>query len=338
MKVVIDCRYLGLSGIGRYLEGIIEKLPSDHEYIYYGDSNKIKKYVETNNIIECTLSPFSPKALFEGAKEINKYDCFFTPNFIIPFGIKIPIFSTIHDVIFLDDRTTTNNYLDYRIKKYLLKRATKISRAIFTVSNFSKERIKHYFPKTKNIIITYTGLAKNVLNANNKEIEKDNSIVFVGNLKKNKNIITLLKAFEKARNVDNSLKLFIIGSNNHKTKDEELNKYLNLPGVSFTGKISDDELFLIIRKAKYLVQPSLYEGFGLPPLEALYLKTVPIISNIQVFKEIYEKYPVIFFSSIEDLANKLLEAPKDVESIELNNYCFEFVVNSIFSEIRRCLQ
>lgn len=334
MKIAIDCRYLGLSGIGRYLVGILENLPQEHQYLFYGDETKIRNFGLKGEIVDTKLSPFSPKALFSSVKEINKCDCFFTPNFIFPFGIKTKIYATIHDVIFLDDRETTNGYLDYRIKKYLLKRATKKSATIFTVSNFSKNRILHHFPKTKNIVITYTGLSKNVLAAKDyAKITKENYVVFVGNLKKNKNIITLLKAFAIAREKDSTLKLFIVGSNNHKTNDEELGKYLNTPGVEFTGRIDDADLFRLISQAKYLVQPSIYEGFGLPPLEAMYLGTVPIISSIEVFKEIYSAYPVVFFTDINDLALKLLQEPGAISSDFNTQYTFKEVVNRIFSTL-----
>ena len=80
-----------------------------------------------------------------------------------------------------------------------------------------------------------------------------------------------------------------------------------MEGIKFTGKISDEELLNLERKAKFLIQPSLYEGFGLPPLEALYLKTKPIISDIDVFKEIYSDLDVDFFkvNDSDDLVMKI---------------------------------
>ena len=78
--------------------------------------------------------------------------------------------------------------------------------------------------------------------------------------------------------------------------------------VVFTGKISNDELKYLYAESKFLVQPSLYEGFGLPPLEALTVGTRAIISDIPVFKEIYGGLPVTFFKSESagDLAEKML--------------------------------
>ena len=83
-------------------------------------------------------------------------------------------------------------------------------------------------------------------------------------------------------------------------------KYKN---VEFTGRINDEELYIEIQNAKYLILLSMYEGFGLPPLEALYLGTQPIISNIEIFREIYENLPVLFLNDIDDLSDYVNRKP-----------------------------
>ena len=84
--------------------------------------------------------------------------------------------------------------------------------------------------------------------------------------------------------------------------------------------MSDEKLLREIASAAVLVQPSLYEGFGLPPLEALYLGTQPIISDIPVFKEIYGDLPVVFFKTndVYDLSEKIIHISekKDIEQAD----------------------
>ena len=197
---------------------------------------------------------------------------------------------------------TTSGVVDYSIKKHSFKRCFKKAKVIFTDANFTISRCNHYFPKyTKKLVLTYPGLSKNIIEygKNHPRLEeKENTIVFVGNVKPHKGLDTLLNAFSK---VDKKFQLKIIGQKEKflvgSTFDES--KYQN---VVFTGRISDDELMDEIAKATYLVQPSLYEGFGVPPLEALYLGTVPIISNIEVFKEVYKDLSVIYFNDADDLA------------------------------------
>lgn len=331
MKIVVDCRYLGKSGIGRFLEGVLSCLPKEHEFVFFGDKEIISKYSLKGEIIDTKKDAFSFKGLFDNTKKINKYDAFFTPNFIFPFGIKIPVYTIIHDTIFLDYKDATKNYIDYLIKKTLIKRAVKKSEKIFTVSNFTKKRIAAYFKKAnKKVEVVYAGISKKVLNYKMDKVEKKNQIVFVGNLKKNKNIIELIKAFDIVKQNNKDMKLLIIGESCHKTKDDEVLKCLNQSSIEFKGKIRDEELFKIISESRFLIQPSLYEGFGLPPLEALYLNTRPIISNIEVFKEIYKGLDVIYYSGIDDLVNKILNSSYEgVKKPIDNEYCFECIVDKL---------
>lgn len=336
-KVVIDCRYIGMSGIGRVLEGFITNLPDTAEFYFLGNKEKLENYGIKSNIIEDNNSPVSKKGLFV-SKEINKYDAFFTPNFIIPYHVKIDTYTMIHDLMFLDFKDTTNGFIDKVIKKHFYKRCIKKSKGIFTVSNFTKDRIMHYYPKCKaEITLVYNGLSNSIIEykKNNKKAEKEDYILFVGNIKKQKGIKTLLEAIE---NTD--IKLFLVGEKDRfRTKDDTLTKYMDNPNIKFTGRISDDELFNYLSKAKFLIQPSLYEGFGLPPLEALYLETKPIISNIEVFKEIYSNLDVEFFemNNKDDLLNKIKSTNPIVDTNKNidEKYSYKEGIKTIISKIEK---
>ena len=312
MKIAIDCRYLGKSGIGRVCQGILDHLDyNEHEYFLIGNEEKLRAYSPAY-IIPNDENPFSPKGLFSFPKMINQFcDCIIIPNFIIPYGIRIPVYSVMHDLIFLDlPKITTKGFLDYRIKKMLLKRCMKKSVRIACVSGFTKSRCEHYFPKYAcKCYVNYIGLSEDVLNFDTSGIEKTNSIIYVGNVKPHKGLKTLIDAFHMLPKGMYRLKIigekegFLVGM-----KEEDLQS----DDVIFTGRLSDDQLLREIASAKFLVQPSLYEGFGLPPLEALYLGTQPIISDIPVFKEVYGDLPVIFFKTedAKDLENVLIRAQR----------------------------
>ena len=64
MRIAIDCRYLGMSGIGRYTESILTDLDGGNEYIFIGKREKIEKYISDGGIVEDGVSPFSVKGLF----------------------------------------------------------------------------------------------------------------------------------------------------------------------------------------------------------------------------------------------------------------------------------
>lgn len=334
MKIAIDCRYL-LSGIGRYLEGLLDNIDFDKdEYYLLGKKEALDKIDKKFTPIYTELSPFSAKSLFKTpVKEINKCDVFFTPNFIIPYGIKTKVYSTIHDVIFLDVKETSNGFVDRMIKKHLIKRALKKCETIFTVSNFSKNRINSNFKwYKKDILITYNGLSKNLLTCDVKN-EKEDYIVYVGNVKKHKGLICLLEAVE---NTD--IELTIVGDrNNFRTYDERIDNYLKKENIRFTGRVNDDQLIEIVSKARHLVQPSEYEGFGLPPLEAIWLNTKPIISDIEVFKEVYDGLDVEYFkvNDPKDLLEKIQSTSIEVSKIGIEKYSYEKAWNIIYGEIKK---
>lgn len=338
MKIAVDARYIGKSGIGRVLVGILDNLDYEKNEYYLVGPKKLEELYPKAKLILNDTDPFSKGGILKFSKEINNLcDLILIPNFIIPYGIKIPVYSYIHDVIFLDmKKTTTNGFIDYSLKKHLFKRCVKKSKKIFCVSNFTIGRCNYYFPKYKaKFILNYPGLSKEIIEYMNKkkEIKKENNIIYVGNVKAHKGINILLEAFTSIEDNPYTLKIigqkenFLVGINYDETK------YKN---VVFTGRLNDDDLLDEISKAKFLVQPSLYEGFGAPPLEALCLGTQPIISSIDVFKEVYKDLSVIYFKDSDDLKKLLLEDNNQKltdPSIILEKYNYERVVKIILDSI-----
>ncbi len=161
MKIAVDCRYVGKSGIGRVCEGIIDNLDyAKHDIFLIGKEDLLKKYAQ---------------------------------------AIIVP-----------DD---TDPYSKKGVKKMLLRRCMKKSKRIACVSGFTKSRCEYYFKKyAEKCYVNYIGLAKNILEfagTHTKSVVSDNTIIFVGNVKKHKGLINLLNAFEKIE--DDSFKLKIIG-------------------------------------------------------------------------------------------------------------------------------
>jgi glycosyltransferase involved in cell wall biosynthesis len=307
LKIAVDCRMLGKSGIGVYLENILQELIAmspHHTFLLIGKQENISCLFKDNprcDILPCSIPVFSKDEFLKfPVKEINRCDAYYTPNFNIPRGIKIPIYSTIHDVVFLDIKTTP--WWNRFISKYMLRRAIRLSSGIFTVSKFSKERILYHFPTKKEIYITYNGISNQLKKCTippNSPYPFD-YILYVGNIKKHKGLNILLDGFDKALEKGFNKKLVIIGNaENFRTKDKSTIAFLRErhQDIIFTGRVSDEVLYNTIAHAHCLVQPSLYEGFGIPPLEALYFGVPAIVSDIPVFKEIYNDLPVCFFPS-----------------------------------------
>ncbi len=333
MKLAIDCRMTTSGGVGSYLNALLPYLTKKNECLLLGNKNKLEKFKsEKTEILNLEVKTFSLKELFafpkEILKKINSCDIYYSPYFNVPgritCGIKIPVFTTIHDVVFLDVPGLASKSGTI-IRKFFYKYAVLKSKKIFTVSEFSKERIIHHLKCKKPVVVTYNAVPDwfyGKTSESNSATEKENSILFVGNIKKHKGLSVLVDAFKIAKEKGFDLTLKIVGnSENFRTADENIFKKINEApknSILFTGRISDEELKNLYRKTKRLVQPSFYEGFGMPPLEAMSLGTKAIISDIPVFKEIYKDFPVTFFKAgdCNDLAEKLLSIKNENDEIK----------------------
>lgn len=349
-KVFIDCRMLHSGGIGTYLESLLPYFIKNYECILLGSKEKLQKYSELNaQIIPCDIPCFSVKELFSFPKEIlkkiNSCDIYYSPYCNVPSKIKIPVFTTIHDVVFLDVKELAG-FAGRLARKYFYKRAIKKSKAIFTVSQFSKERILHHLHTGKKpVIVTYNSVPEWFLD-DYENLPKTDIILFVGNIKKHKGLETLLKAFSIVLSKKIKLKLVLVGNkDNFRSKDNHIWQLISqMPEntVNFTGRITDSQLKNYYQEAKLLVQPSFYEGFGMPPLEALSSRTNVVLSDIPVFKEIYKDFPVTFFEcgNENDLAQKIIEnyakePPKNIPQIYSFSKTFDIINGELEKSFRQ---
>jgi glycosyltransferase involved in cell wall biosynthesis len=174
--------------------------------------------------------------------------------------------------------------------------------------------------------VTHSALQPYLLEKNETEPVLSKTIIFIGNIKKHKGLSILLEAFLAARKKLSDYTLVIVGEKDafRSTDNDALAKIDSADSaVRFTGRVSDAELKKLLSSAALLVQPSLYEGFCLPPLEAMVCGTPALVSDIPVIREIYEGCPVTYFkaASAEDLEEKLLQLlwNKQPERIKLND-------------------
>lgn len=347
MKIAIDCRMLGSGGIGTYLESLLPFFLKDFDCLLFGKKELIQSVIPEQKtaaiVVDCNIKPFSLKELFFFSKGllklINQCDIYYTPYCNIPHGIKIPVFSTIHDVVFLDIPSLTSR-IGVMARKFFYQRGINKSKKIFTVSNFSALRINANLKlHNKKVIVTYNSVPK-WFTDKSENMSKEHFLLFVGNIKKHKGLHTLLMAFDIISKQDDKLKLVIVGnSENFRTGDDSIKKLINsFPNgkILFTGRISNEEVRSYYETAKLLIQPSFYEGFGMPPLEALYCGTNVVISDIPVFMEIYKDFPVTYFhcGDSNDLAQKIQKSlDKDKPKIINRVYSFDRTYNIIKEEL-----
>lgn len=327
MTIAIDCRLIGQSGIGTFIENVMHYMVEriDLEFVLIGNVDRLSAYSGKANcrIVECNYGSFTLKELIcFPTKEINRCDIFFTPYFNIPMGIRVPIFSMIHDVVFFDVEGICSPIGKF-VRRIFIQRALIISATIFTVSNFSRQRILRHFRTFRKIEVVPNGLSKELLSykATHNIVKDRSGLVFLGNIKRHKGLLVLWKAYERLiKEKQDAPMLTIIGNINFRTKDSQIMETIqaNKEKMRLVTNASNQEVYNILSNAACLISPSLYEGFGIPPLEAMSLGTPVIMSDIPVYKEIYGKFPVTFFETgnAEDLYRHLLMLPSSPISVD----------------------
>jgi len=239
----------------------------------------------------------------------EKIDLIHYPHFNVPILTPCKFVVTIHDLIlthFPTLRATTLSPYLYWLKnlayKIVIVFAVRKSKKIITVSEFTKNDICEQFKvKKEKIVVTYEGvtnLAKGsdslfVAKLDNQETLrkyniKHDFLLYVGNAYPHKNLDWLLHVFKKLIVNRPELRLVLVGKEDYfYNRIHEIAKSLNLwsndsadSSVIFPGYVPDAQLEVLYQEAKIYVFPSLYEGFGLPPLEAM-ANSCPVLSSNQ---------------------------------------------------------
>lgn len=297
-----------LSGIGNYIERILyefEKEDIKNNLLLFGSENEYdyrKINLESNTSL--TNSIFSKKKFLRVLWEqiflpikakknnINLIHC---PAHVVPLMSSMKTIVTIHDLAFKLFPETfkwqNRSYLNF-IVPLSIKKADKV---IAVSKNTKKDIIREYNVNPNKIKVIYNGVDEKYRRINDDEIinkikEKyklpKDFILYLGTLEPRKNIERLIKGFNKTKK--NNIKLVIAGGKGWLYDDVfKLVKKLNLEEkVIFTGYIDEKDIVLLYNAATLFVYPSLYEGFGLPPLEAMACGTPVITSNLSSLPEV----------------------------------------------------
>jgi len=208
--------------------------------------------------------------------------------------------------------------------------AARLPDHIITISNFSKSEILKYekIDESKISILyfgfnfdSYSKLAYNYEQVKVKYNLPERYILFVSNIKPHKNLYNLLLALQKILEKEIELKLVVVGefnklitsdTNSFKLLDE--NSLLK-DNTIFTGYIEKEELVLLYKNASTFVFPSFYEGFGIPPLEAMACECPVIASNAASIPEVCGD-AVLYINpdDVNDIADKIVNLISDKNS------------------------
>ncbi|URZ07986.1 glycosyltransferase family 4 protein [Clostridium felsineum] len=225
---------------------------------------------------------------------------------------------TLHDIIpYKMPETVGKKYL--KIFTEQIQKIIPLCDGIITVSNFSKHDISKFFNYPENnIYVTYLS-AENIYKPIDKALSKkiiktvyginNDYILYVGGFSPRKNILGIIEAFSKLKkSIKSNLKLIIAGKKgqSYLSYVDIANKLNISSDVIFPGFVTLEYMPFLYNAAEFLIYPSFYEGFGLPPLEAMACKLPVITSNTTSLYEIFKDCAfTVNPYDIEDIKNAM---------------------------------
>lgn len=309
MRIAIDARKLRDYGIGTYLRNLVRQLARQdtvNEYVLLcrgGDCAVATDLAPNFRAVPENAGEYSIKEQFTIPADLRReaVQLFHAPHYVLPPLTPCRAVVTIHDCIHLRFPQYLPSRLGYAYARATMWAAAHRAARVLTVSEASKRDILRYFrvPESR-IDVIYNAIDERFWQEPSRgQIERVRQryqliapfILYAGNIKPHKNLERLIEAFHVMRQEHADLgdvQLLIIG--------DEISKYATLrravhrhklhKHVRFFGFVPDETLAALYRLADVFVFPSLYEGFGLPPLEAMASGTPVIASNVSSLPEV----------------------------------------------------
>jgi glycosyltransferase involved in cell wall biosynthesis len=307
VRVAIDARKFHDFGIGTYIRNLVRHLArmdrdTDYVLLCQERDRQVAPSLGANFRSVVDNSPpysFREQVSLPLALSREHVDVFHAPHYVLPPLARCRSVVTIHDCIHLRFPQYLPHRLAFQYARGSIWLATRVASRILTVSEASKRDILQFFdvPADK-VSVIYNGIddrfwtepsEDEVVRVRERFQLENDFVLYAGNVKPHKNLERLIDAFHLVRQEGlDHLKLVITG--------DEISKYAELRRavhrynlhkyVRFLGYMPDETLAVLYRLAGVFVFPSLYEGFGLPPLEAMASGTPVVTSNVSSLPEV----------------------------------------------------
>jgi len=302
MRIYFDGLFFNQSGIGRYYESILGALLAQDVSIYTSVNRNYrsefeKKFSKFKNIdpIFVDYKQFDIHNFFDHSFLLQKLkyniDVFFFPHINLPFNPPKNSVLTIHDFRPFTKSWDRSIYKKYFVQ-FLYLRAMQSVQKIVCISRQTQNALLKFNKKIHNKSeCIYEFVGNNFLISTHcQKLIGSKYMLFVGTRKKHKNILFALKSFVLIKN--SVPHMFVLaGKRDSGATFDEIDAFVsqhNLENrvIQYTSP-SDDEIVSLYQHADLFVFPSLFEGFGLPPLEAVACGCPAILSDIPIFREIF---------------------------------------------------
>ena len=335
MKVAIDARKWRDYGIGTYVRNLVRHLARlDRETTYFlfcnpSDEATLRDLAENFVPVVDDSAGYGLREHVSIPLKLRRLgaDLLHSPHYVRPLFCSIPSVVTVHDCIHLLFPEYLPSPMAWRYAHFMIGRAVRKSALVFTVSEASRRDILRFYPwaDPDKVQVVPNAIDVDLLEDPGAEEServreryqiRGRFVLFVGNVKPHKNLERLIASFARLRQEagHEDLKLLIIG--------EDVSRYGSLrrtveaagvrQDVRFFGYVPDRTLAALYRMASVFAFPSLYEGFGLPPLEAMACGTPVVTSRISSLPEVVGDAAVLIDPyDVEDITRGLRRALED---------------------------
>ncbi len=296
MRIGIDAHMLGdhSGGNESLYSNLLRNMVIENEdtvFLFVKPEVDVTAYGKDFQIVRFEEANAFKRYFFELPRLCRKYqlDILHTQYFI-PFNRPCPVVCSIHDICFehYRDIFTKKEYLR---QKLLIPYSARHSKRIIVCSEYSKLDIskRYHIPEDK-IDVAYCAVNKDYRKLSAVEIDSTNLrrkfgikkdyILSVGNLQPRKNLVRLIRAYQNLKETDEiEEQLVIVGKKAWMFNDILKEALNNSADIIFTDYVSENDLIRLYNDAEIFVYPSFFEGFGMPPLEAIACGTPVAVSD-----------------------------------------------------------
>lgn len=295
------------SGIGMYAYEIAKHLRSDTTMSFYGNVFNFRNKADLGEAIPeiawpiyaCAMLPYGIYRRVWHALPLS-YQSFFPDadltvffNFIVPPRIKGKVITTVHDLTYLRYPETMDKKNLHRIQRdiaYSLQRSDRI----LTVSEFSKKELCQLLPVPENkVSVVYNAPALSNETANVEQVLQKHGIsgpyiLYIGTLEPRKNLVKLIQAFDQLKKTERIPHKLVLAGGKGWNSEGIYAQVEKTADVLAIGYVSNAEKSALYQNAELFVFPSLYEGFGIPPLEAMHFGCPVVCANAASLPEVVD--------------------------------------------------
>lgn len=371
MRIAVNTRFLlkgKLEGIGVFTHESLQRITRahpEHEFIFIFDRPYDASFIYSSNITPVVIPPPARHPLlwylwFEWALPIvlrkHKPDVLLSPDGYLPLSTQVPTLLVLHDLAF-------EHYPEYvpglvgKFYRHYTPKYAHHARRIATVSNYTKLDVTQLYGIAPNKIdVVYNGIKdvyKPLDEAAQQAVRERYTnaapyLVYVGSIHPRKNIVRLFQAFDGYKTQTNCPdKLVVIGAKGWQYGDiiATYNDMTHKDDVLFLGHLEAEQVAGLVASARAMMYVSIFEGFGIPIVEAFACGTPVITSNTSSMPEVAGDAALIVDpTSIEEITAamvQLYQHPETAEalqqraSIQLQKFSWEQTAQKLWDSLMK---